>query len=213
MLSWITSLMDRMGHVAALIVMFLDNVLPPIPSELVMPFAEFTAAQARLPLWCLLLAGTVGSVLGALPLYYVGKILGQDRLKRFADRHGKWLTLSGDDIDAAMKKFDHHGSAAVFVCRLIPGVRSLISIPAGICGMKLPRFLLYTTAGSVIWTAALAYAGHKLGENYHAVEKYLGPVTYIVLGALALWAIITIIKRRRHQSHRNQPEAQPGPVT
>ena len=214
MLSWITSLMDRMGHVGVLILMFLENVLPPIPSELVMPLAGFTAAQGRLSLWGVILAGTAGSVLGALPLYYLGKVLGQDRLKRFADRHGKWLTLSGDDIDAAMKKFDHHGSAAVFVCRLIPGVRSLISIPAGICGMKLPKFVLYTTAGSAIWTAALAYAGHKLGENYHAVEKYLGPVTYIVIGALALWAIITIIKRRRRQqSQHNEPHPQPGAVT
>ena len=213
MLSWITSLMDRMGHVGVLILMFLENVLPPIPSELVMPLAGFTAAQGKLTLWGVILAGTIGSVLGALPLYYIGKVLGQDRLKRCADRHGKWLTLPGDDIDAAMRKFDHHGSATVFVCRLIPGVRSLISIPAGVCGMNLPRFLLYTTAGSAIWTAALAYAGHQLGENYHAVAKYLGPVTYIVLGALALWAIITIINRRRHQSNRGpQPtHEQPAP--
>ena len=196
--------MDSMGYFGVVLLMFLENVFPPIPSELVMPLAGFTAAQGKLTLWGVIVAGTVGAVLGALPLYWIGHAMGKDRLKRWADKHGKWLTLSGDDIDKAMEKFDHYGGGAVFICRLIPGVRSLISIPAGICGMSMPKFLLYTTVGSAIWTAVLAYLGHKLGENYHAVEKYVGPVSYVVIGGLVLWFLVVVIKRRRARKGEGQ---------
>jgi membrane protein DedA with SNARE-associated domain len=197
MLQWISRTMDAMGYLGVVLLMFLENVFPPIPSELVMPLAGFTAAQGKLTLWGVIIAGTVGAVVGALPLYWLGHAMGKDRLKRWADRHGRWLTLSGDDIDKAMEKFDRYGGGAVFVCRLVPGVRSLISIPAGICGMGLPKFLLYTAVGSAIWTAALAYLGHKLGENYQAVEKYVGPVSYVVLGVIVAWFLTVVIKRRR----------------
>lgn len=208
MLDWITKVMDAMGHAGVVFLMFLENVFPPIPSEIVMPLAGFVAQQGKLTFWGVILAGTLGSVLGALPLYWVGHALGKDRLKRWADRHGKWLTLSAADIDAAIGKFDQYGSAAVFICRLIPGVRSLISIPAGICGMTMPKFLLYTTAGTAIWAAILAWLGHKLGESYHLIEYYLAPISYVVLGGLALWLILWIAKRRRARRENRENQAQ-----
>jgi membrane protein DedA with SNARE-associated domain len=134
-----------------------------------------------------IVAGTLGSTAGALLLYWAGAVLGEQRLKAFADDHGRWLTLSRADIDRAGDWFDRHGGWAVFLCRLVPGLRSLISIPAGIHRMPLPAFVLYTIAGSAAWTALLVYAGYALGRNFEQVGRYLEPVTLVVIGAMALW--------------------------
>ena len=193
MLDWITGLLGSLGYVGVTFLMFLENVFPPIPSELIMPLAGFTAAQGKLSLVGVVAAGTLGSVLGALPLYYLGRRLGAARLKSLADRHGRWLTLDGDDIERAIAWFDRHGGAAVFIGRLVPGVRSLISVPAGIDRMPLVPFLLFTTLGSGVWTGLLAYLGHLLGGRYQEVERYLNPVSYAVLGAVVavyLWRVI-----------------------
>ncbi|MDF2441109.1 MAG: hypothetical protein JWN98_2093, partial [Abditibacteriota bacterium] len=144
MLEWITNLMNSMGYAAIVFLMFLENVFPPIPSELIMPMAGFTATQGKLTLVGVIIAGTLGSVLGALPLYYMGKVIGEDRLKEWADKHGKWLTVSREDIEKSKEWFDKHGAVAVIIGRLVPGVRSLIAVPAGIDQMNLPLFLLYT---------------------------------------------------------------------
>jgi membrane protein DedA with SNARE-associated domain len=159
-----------------------------------MPLAGFLVAEGRLSLAGIIVAGTVGSVLGALPLYYLGNRLGEKRLRRFAARHGRWLTLSPADINRANRWFDRHGAKAVFFCRLIPGIRSIISIPAGVNRMKLPAFLFFTTLGSSLWTTALASAGYVLGSNFHEIERYFDPFTYIVFGAiiaLYLWRVFS----------------------
>jgi membrane protein DedA with SNARE-associated domain len=149
MASWVMQMISATGYVGLVLLMVLENVFPPIPSEVIVPLAGFMATQDRLSLLGVILAGTLGSVLGALPLYYLGRKIGDERLKSFADRHGRWLTLSRQDLDSAQQWFDRRGGLAVFLCRLVPGVRSLISIPAGIEGMPLAIFLLYTTLANL----------------------------------------------------------------
>jgi membrane protein DedA with SNARE-associated domain len=187
------------GYPALLFLMFLENVFPPIPSELIMPLAGYMVTRGQLSFLGVLLAGTAGSVLGALPLYYAGRKLGEERLKKLADRHGRWVTVSRDEIEKAKGWFDRHGGAAVLLCRLVPGVRSLISIPAGIARMNLAAFLAYTTAGSAVWTALLAYLGYFLGGRFKKVEEYLDPISYVVLGGLVVMYGLRVI---RHKGER-----------
>jgi membrane protein DedA with SNARE-associated domain len=194
MLAWVSQLMSSLGYAALVFLMFVENVFPPIPSELIMPLAGFVSTQGGLSLAGVIAAGTLGSVLGALPLYYLGRRLGAERLKTLADRHGRWLTVCGGDIERAIGWFDRHGRAAVFFGRLVPGVRSLISLPAGIDRMPVVSFLLFTALGSGIWSALLAYAGFLLGGRYQEVERYVNPVSYVVLGAMLavyLWRVAT----------------------
>jgi membrane protein DedA with SNARE-associated domain len=196
MASWVMQMMSTTGYVGLVLLMVLENVFPPIPSEVIVPLAGFMATQDRMSLLGVIVAGTLGSVLGALPLYYLGRKIGDERLKAFADRHGRWLTLSREDLDSAQQWFDRHSGLAVLLCRLVPGVRSLISIPAGINGMPLALFLLYTTLGTGLWTALLTLAGYGLGANFRQVERYLDPVSYVVL------AVIVVLYVRRVIMHK-----------
>ena len=177
--------------------MFLENIFPPIPSELIMPLAGFTVTQGKLDLQLVILAGTLGSVLGAFPWYYVGKLVGERRLREWIDKYGKWLTLSGADIDRSKRWLDKYGKAVVFFGRLVPGIRTFISVPAGLDNMPLIPFLLYSFAGSLIWTAILTYAGFVLGNNYQQVEKYIAPISGIVIASIVIFLIITFIRRKR----------------
>lgn len=197
MIAWIERTMESFGYSGIVVLMFLENVFPPIPSELIMPLAGFTAARGDLSFLGVIVAGTVGSVLGALPFYYVGRYVGDARLRRWADRYGRWLAVSGADIERSASWFARHGTLTVLACRLVPGVRSLISIPAGLAGMSLPPFLLYTALGAALWVTALTSAGWLLGANYERVEAYVGPVSYFVLGAVALAAVLWVMQRRR----------------
>jgi len=147
MVQWIENLMTSLGYLGIVLLMFVENVFPPIPSELIMPLAGFTASRGDLNLALVILAGTVGSVLGALPLYFLGRLVGEERLVAWADRYGKWLTVRGKEIRKADDWFDRHGHKTVLFGRLVPGVRSLLSIPAGLSEMPMPKFLLYTSIG------------------------------------------------------------------
>jgi membrane protein DedA with SNARE-associated domain len=194
MATWVIQLIAAMGYGGIVVLTIVENVLPPIPSEVIMPLAGFMAAQGRLSWLGVILAGTLGSVLGAVPLYYLGRLIGDERVKGFADRHGRWLTVSRADLDRAQQWFDRHGRMAVLVCRLVPGVRSLISIPAGIQRMPLALFLLFTTMGAGLWTTLLVAAGYGLGANFRQVEAYLDPASYVVLAVLVglyVWRIVT----------------------
>lgn len=199
MTDWIQNLMDSMGYLGILLLMVLENIFPPIPSELIMPSAGFAAARGDMSLGMVVLMGTLGSVLGTLPLYYLGKAFGEDKLVAWADKHGKWLTLSGKDIKKADDWFDRHGSKAVLFGRMVPGIRSLLSLPAGMSEMPLPKFLIYSAIGSALWSAALAYAGYALGENYDRVEQYVGPASKVILGLLVVGAVAWFLKRKREQ--------------
>lgn len=207
MTQWIESLMNYPGIV---FLMFLENVFPPIPSELVMPLAGFKSrsADGGVVLWGVILAGMIGSVLGQLPLYYLGKVIGEDKLAEWADKHGAWLTISGDEIHNSVKWFNEHGHKAVVFARVVPGVRSLISIPAGITKMNLGQFLLYSAIGTGVWSGALAYIGWLLGKRYDIVSKYMGPVTYIILGGIALYIVFNVVKRKRQQKDKDGGEKQ-----
>lgn len=174
------------GYFGIVFLMFVENIFPPIPSEFIMPLAGFMVTQGKFSFVGIIIAGTAGATTGAIPFYFLGRKLGEQRLKNFADRHGRWLTVSGADIERANRWFDRHGALAVFFCRLIPGIRSLISIPAGINRMNLPKFLIYTIAGSAVWTTVLAYAGYFLGNNFKEVEQYFDPISYIILGTIIL---------------------------
>ncbi len=194
--------MTSLGYPGVALLMFLENLFPPIPSELIMPLAGFTAGRGELSFVWVVVAGSVGSLLGQLPLYYLGRLVGEEKLVRWADRYGKWLTVSGDDIRRADDWFDKHGTKAVFFARLVPGLRSLISIPAGISEMPMPKFLLYSALGTTLWVVILTALGGLLGENYDAVDTYLGPVALVVVGGLAVFAVVWIVRRRGRQKSR-----------
>ena len=167
-----------------------------------MPLAGFTAGTGELSFVGVVIAGAVGSLLGQLPLYYLGRWVGEDKLVVWADRYGKWLTVSGDEVKKADDWFDRHGPKAVFFARLVPGLRSLISIPAGLSEMRLLPFLLYSALGTSLWALLLAGAGALLGENYQVVDTYLGPAGFVILGGMLVAAVIWIMRRRSRHNRK-----------
>ncbi|AFZ32756.1 SNARE associated Golgi family protein [Gloeocapsa sp. PCC 7428] len=195
MLEWITNTMSSLGYLGIGLLMFLENLFPPIPSELIMPLAGFTVARGQMQFIPAIAAGVLGTVLGALPWYYAGKILGTERLQQLADKYGKWISISSKDIIKADRWFDRHGGKAVFFCRLVPGVRTLISLPAGISEMHLFPFLLYSTLGTLLWVGFLTYLGYVLGDNYELVDEYLGPVSKIVVVTLVIAFILWVVRK------------------
>jgi len=189
--------MEALGSPGAGLAVALENVFPPVPSEVILPLAGFTAGQGKISLVAAIVWTTLGSVAGALVLYFLGSWLGLDRTRRLL---GKLPFVSESDVDKADSWFDEHGNAAVFAGRMVPVVRSLISIPAGVSGMPIARFTLYTAAGSLVWNSALILAGYALGENYSVIDRYLGWVSTAVLAALAIaivWFVVSRLKARR----------------
>ena len=189
MSDWITGLVRSGGYTGIVFLMAVENIFPPIPSELIMPLAGFLAADDSLVLSLAIAAGTLGSVVGAVALYYVGKRVGSEPLKRFADRHGCWIAVSRGDIERSEHWFGRHQVVAVFVCRLVPGIRSMISVPAGIARMNLALFLLATVVGSAVWVAILACAGYWLGRNFATIEQWIGWLTLAVIAVLTAWYV------------------------
>ncbi len=186
------------------LLMFAENLFPPIPSELIMPLAGFTVAQNKMSFVPAVLAGVIGTILGAFPWYYAGKLVGEQRLKGLADKYGKWITVSSQDIDKAQRWFTRYGNKAVFFGRLVPGVRTLISLPAGMSNMPLAPFVLYSTLGTTLWVMVLTFLGYILGENYTLVEEYLEPVSKIVLVALIVAFIVWVVRKRKKIRRRKQ---------
>jgi membrane protein DedA with SNARE-associated domain len=195
MADWITGFISEYGYGALVGLMFLENMFPPLPSELIMPFAGYVAARGELHPVGVVIAGSAGSLLGALAWYAVGYWFGIDRLKRFAQRHGRWLTLSTDDVVQAERWFDRFGGVAVCVGRLIPAVRSIISVPAGVARMGLGRFLLWSTVGTTAWSGLLAALGYQLGTRFSDVERWLQPVSWAIV-VIALGGYLYRLARR-----------------
>jgi membrane protein DedA with SNARE-associated domain len=191
--SWITSTIESLGYFGVIFLMFFENLFPPIPSEVVMPLSGYTATQGQLSIWGVIAAGTFGSVLGAIFWYYVARWLGEDRLKRWTRRHGRWITLGPKDVDRADDWFDKHGGWVVFFGRLVPTVRTLVAIPAGLFEMNVWFYLLLTTVGSAIWTAGLALLGWWLGSSWSSIGTYIDPVTYVVMAAIIAIYIYRVI--------------------
>lgn len=196
MASLVMGIISSSSYFGLVLLMFVENIFPPIPSEFIMPLAGYMAIQGKLSLLGVIIAGVVGSILGALPLYYLGRKVDEDRLKAFADRHGRWLTLARGDLERAQQWFDRHGGAAVLFCRLVPGVRSLISIPAGVAGMNLASFLAYTAVGTALWTALLTSLGYILGESYGKIGEYLDPVSWVVLGGIVIIYVVRVVRHK-----------------
>ena len=192
---WITSIMESLSYWGIGLLMFAENLFPPIPSELIMPLAGFTVAQNKMSFVPAVLAGVIGTILGAFPWYYAGKLVGEQRLKGLADKYGKWITVSSQDIDKAQRWFTRYGNKAVFFGRLVPGVRTLISLPAGMSNMPLAPFILYSTLGTTLWVMVLTFLGYILGDNYKLVEKYLDPVSKIVLVVLIVVFIVWVVRK------------------
>jgi membrane protein DedA with SNARE-associated domain len=193
---WILRAVIEWGYWGVFLLMLLEHLFPPIPSELIMPFAGFAAAKGRLHLSGVIAAGTFGSLAGVLPWYIAGRWLGLRRLRRVVDSHGRWLTVSRAELDAAFLWFDRHGPCAVFIGRLVHTVRTLISVPAGLARMPAGTFLIATSAGSMAWTTALAWAGYELAANYDLVGQYTEPATRFLLGALAAFYCYRLLKRQ-----------------
>ena len=204
MSDWIKSIIEGFSYPGIAFLMLLENVFPPIPSELIMPLAGFLSTQGDLSLLGLVIAGTAGSVAGAIVLYYAGRWIGGERLRQWADGHGRWIGLTRADLDKSDKWFRRHGAKTVLLGRVVPGVRSLISIPAGVSGMDLRVFLAYTTAGSVVWTSLLAYAGRLLGRNYEQVEHVIGPISTAVVVGIVLTVVIRAYRLRPRGGQKSQ---------
>ena len=188
MQEWITSTMNSLGYLGIGLLMFLENLFPPIPSELIMPLAGYTATfpNTQIQVIPAIAAGVIGTILGAIPWYYAGLLLGQQRLQLLASRYGKWIGISGDDIEKSVNWFQKHGAKAVLFGRLVPGIRTLISIPAGISKMPVVPFFIYSTIGTIGWVTLLTYAGYFLGKNYKLVEDYIDVITKVVVFGVLL---------------------------
>ena len=183
---WATGLMDALGAPGAGAAIALENLFPPLPSEVILPLAGFAAGQGRMNLYAALLWTTAGSVVGALALYGVGALLGRDRTCAIAVR---LPLVRAADIDRTERWFRRHGTKAVFFGRMVPIFRSMISVPAGVERMPVPVFLALTTLGSLIWNAAFVLAGYALGDHWHRVTDYVSAYSKAVLGAAALAAL------------------------
>ena len=194
---WVISVMEQLGYWGIALLMFLDNIFPPIPSEIIMPSAGYSASQGQLVLLGVIIAGCVGSLLAAAVLYWIGYKFSHERIFSFVDKYGKYLFIKSEDVKKSLTWFEQYGHRIVFFGRMIPAVRSLISIPAGMSHMPFWKFMLFSGLGTIIWTTFLACVGFYLGENQDLMHKVLSQVGYIIITIVIL--IIGWILYRRHQ--------------
>lgn len=202
--TWIENLIASIGYPGIVLVMAIENIFPPIPSELVLPFAGSLSAKGEMNFWAVVAAGTVGALIGAIVLYGVGYFAREAGVRKLVANYGKYLFVSEGDLDRAAGWFEKYGELIIFFGRLIPLIRSIISIPAGYTRMNPVRFLIYTTLGTTLWNLILAYAGWLLGENWEDILAFMDTYQYATLGVLA-FAVIAffvwrITKHRRQHS-------------
>ncbi|MGN7454308.1 DedA family protein [Paenibacillus pasadenensis] len=184
--AWITEIMDRFGYFGVGFLIAIENLFPPIPSEVILTFGGFMTARTSMTVVGVIIAATLGSVIGAVILYYIGAWLNAERLERIVARWGHILRLKPEDVRKADAWFDRYGPWAVLLCRLVPLVRSLISIPAGMSGMSFPLFLLLTTIGSLIWNTVLVSVGASVGESWETIVGYMDIYSNIAYALIAL---------------------------
>ena len=192
------------AYLTICLAMFLENIIPPIPSEIIMPLGGFFVYQQKLNFYILVFCGLLGTILGSLPWYYLGRLVNEKRLSSFLDKKGKYLGISSDDLIKSKRWFDRYGVSLVFWGRLVPGIRTLISVPAGIELMPLRKFLIWTTLGSLIWVALLTYAGYLFGENYQVIETYLDKIKYVIKPVLISVFLYFFIKQVHKLMNRNK---------
>ena len=203
----ILSIMNQFGYIGVLLLIAIENVFPPIPSEVILLFGGFMTTYTELNVIGMIISSTLGSLIGAIVLYYIGKILNKERLKKIVSgKVGKILRLKNEDIEKADHWFDTKGNKTVFFCRFIPIVRSLISIPAGMSEMPMLKFLIYTTFGSLIWNTVLVVIGNRVGENWTSILDILDKYSHIVLVLLIIIAIVCIYLFYSKKLKKNKKE-------
>ena len=190
----IISIMNKFGYFGVFLLIALENVFPPIPSEVILTFGGFMTIHSELNIILVIISSTLGSLIGALVLYFIGKILNKDRLKKIVSgKIGSILRLKPKDIEKADVWFDKKGNKSVFFCRFIPIIRSLISIPAGMSEMPMDKFIIYTTSGSFIWNSILIVLGSKVGENWTEIVSLINTYSKVVLIIIIIFLIVFII--------------------
>ena len=197
---WIKGLVEQFGYWGVFFLIAIENVFPPIPSEVILTFSGFLTYSTNLTVFGVVLVSTAGSVIGAVILYGIGLLLDVERLEKIIDKYGKVLRLTREDIYKADAWFDKYGIWTVLFCRVIPLVRSLISIPAGMSNMNFGLFLLFTTIGTLVWNTVLVNVGASVGSNWHQIVEYMdvfSNVVYAILGLLFILAIVWYIRKRR----------------
>ena len=193
---WIVRLIEQSGYLGIGFLMFLETLFPPIPSEVIMPVAGIAVERGQLSLAGVIASGTAGAMLGNIIWYLAARALGHDRLEPFVRRFGKWLTISWRDVQRAHDWFDRHGIAFVLTGRLVPTVRSLVSIPAGLLDMRFRNFVIASTIGTAVWTTFLTLLGVKLKEQFAAIDQIIGPISTAIL---VLIASVYVVRLARHK--------------
>ena len=190
--SWVLDCIRSLGYAGIALLMCLENLFPPIPSELIMPLAGVLAGEGNVSLAGAIAAGSAGSLAGQSAWFWLGRRVGERRLRQLAERHGRWLAMSPEDLDRARDWLRRHGALSLMVGRLVPTVRTLISLPAGMAGIPLWQFLVYSAVGTSVWTAALAGAGYLLRARFTRINDVLGPVSTAIVLAIVVWYVYRV---------------------
>lgn len=199
MTDWVFRLIDQTGYIGVFFLMLAETVFPPIPSEVIMPVAGLRAANGPMTLTGVIVSGTAGAMLGNFFWYLVARVIGLERFHPWIEKHGRWLTMDWGDVEKAEKLFGRFGGAVVGVGRMLPTVRSIVSVPAGLLRMRLRSFLIWSTIGTAGWSAGLAVAGWALGRQFGEIEKIVGPLSTAVIAAIiAAYAYRQLTWRKRH---------------
>jgi membrane protein DedA with SNARE-associated domain len=202
MADWVINLIEQTRYIGVFLLMFLETVFPPVPSEVIMPIAGLSAARGQMTLWGVILAGTAGAMFGNFFWYLLARVIGLHRFRPFIEKHGRWLTLDWYDVEKAEKLFGRFGSIVVGLGRMLPTVRSVVSIPAGLLRMRLKSFLFWSSVGTAGWSSALAIAGYVLGQQFQDIEKVIGPLSMAVIGLIiAAYIYRQLTWRTRHPAH------------
>ncbi len=208
MFDFLKEFVQDSGYLGIFLLMLAENLFPPIPSEAIMPLAGFNAAEGHLTLWGVLASGTLGALAGAYFWYVVGRVFGYARLRWLVERYGFIATVTPEELDRARALFERHARKAVFFGRLIPAVRSVISIPAGVAAMPTLTFLFWTLIGTVIWTSFLTFAGYVLHSQFEYVVGWINPVSNAVavaVVALYLYRLVTGRGRVKAKAETQEP--------
>jgi membrane protein DedA with SNARE-associated domain len=193
MFEWTLNVVETGGYAGIFFLMILENIFPPIPSEVIIPVAGYAAASGELNFLLVILVASIGALVGILPWYIIGRAFGAERVKFLSGRFGRFMTFSPQDVDDAKKWFEKHGQKAVLFGRLVPTVRTLISIPAGIANMRLSTFLIFSFLGSTIWTSILAFLGYILESEHKYISIYLNPVSNAVVIGIVIYYLYRVV--------------------